>query len=317
MATILEKLTVFIHPPARVSVHEMLAPNAAVEAAWIREIESASGERAHAVCVIAEGGGDPPLCAAAAKAFGERFVLNPSDAGAETLAEIARDFDRACVKRGVYGQVSVYELWSSANARRWSAGLRAELARRGLAIDPARTEMQTFGNWTGCHHKYTNFLATYLGFSRPARIRAEPEVCGNKGLPMKPARLARTAVLDHNVVLTVFERPDGCPMAQFWDGLRPVYEPPHVAEVELDPAGISLYAFPSNSSVPVQSGSAFTARGFVMDVGDGAQPAYGTVVGEVVGKSGHVPLERFAEAMLHAAIQPREHARPIYYSVEI
>lgn len=316
MAITLEKLSVFIHPPARVSVHEMLGPNPAVEQAWIREIESAAGDRAHAICVIAEGDGDPVLCAAATKALGERCIVSPSDAGAETMAEIARDFDRACARRGVYGQVSVYELWSSANARRWSAGLGAELTRRGLAIDPALTEMQTFGNWTGCHHKYTNFLAAYLGFSRPARIRAEPEVCGNKGLPMKPARLARVAVLDRGVVLTVFERPDGCPMAQFWDGLRPVYEPPHLAEVELDPARISLYAFPSNSAVPVQSGSAFTSRGFVMDVGDGAQPAYGTVVGEVVGKSGHVPLEEFSEAMLRATVRPRPSARPVYYSIE-
>ena len=119
-------------------------------------------------------------------------------------------------------------------ARRWCEGLKRTLAQRGYSLAGEDLTLETFGSWSGCHHKYSNFFAAYLGARRPALRHAETDLCTHKGMPMDVAEFVECVELARHVLLFIFRREDGLPMAQFWDGLRPVWEPTHTASVAID-----------------------------------------------------------------------------------
>jgi hypothetical protein len=227
---------------------------------------------------------------------------------------LARDLERTFRGRGNHGEWNHYELWSSNNARRWTEGFKKGLARNGYAYDPKKVTMETFGNWTGCHHKYSNFMARYLGLTKPALIHAEPSLSTLKGFPHKVAEYLECIPMDRHVLLLLFRAEDGCPMAQYWDGLRAVWEPPHTATVTKYPKRVELFTFPTNSLIPVSGATRKLRHGFVADVGDGTHSAYTTIVGR--GKT-DADLRAFRDALASATIAPRDDKRDVYYAVEV
>lgn len=119
--------------------------------------------------------------------------------------------------------------------------------------------------------------------------------------------------MDRHVWLALFRREDGLPMAQFWDGLRPVWEPPHTARVTMDPGKVDLFTFSPNSLIPVEGASKQLPDGFVADVGDGTHPAFTTVVGR---SSKDGDFEELRAALLGAQIKPRYEKRRVSLAVE-
>ena len=313
----IRKVYLFMHPPSRLSQRNLLKPNLPVEEHWKRLVQERAGEGDSAVCIVQGGAGDPGLVESGRAAFGDRCVVDPRDDSAETKVILADDLDRTFGRRGNHGEWNHYEVWSSNNARRWVEGLKKNLAQRAFCLDTDGVEMETFGNWTGCHHKYSNFMATYMGLSAPANKHAEPELSTLKGFPMHVGEFIECIRLDAHVLLYLFRREDGCPMAQFWDGLRPVWEPPHTAEVRLAPDKVELFTFSTNSLIPVNGASRLTPEGFVADVGDGAHPAFTTIVGcRTTREDVHVDYETFRTALVNAEIAPRERSSGVFYAVE-
>lgn len=174
--------------------------------------------------------------------------------------------------------------------------------------------METLGNWSGCHHKYSNFMAVYLEMQRPALIHAEPTMCSLKNVPMPARELVAMDALPEHIWLALFRREDGVPMAQFWDGLRPVWRPPHLAYVKLKPSRVNLFNFSPNAFISCAGGAEKLADGFRADVGDGAHSAFTTIVGRS-GKDSDV--EELHAALKNAAIEPRRKKRNVYLAVEI
>lgn len=316
MPTTLSRLSLFLHAPAKTPARELLKVDAGVQRNWCARVEVAGADDAHAVCVIQGSGGDTSLVDTARVHLGERCVIDPDDDGEATRLQLADDMSRTFAGRGSHGEWNPYELWSSNNARRWCAGLQAQLAERGLGLSDS-TEVETYGNWTGCHHKYTNFMARYLDRPHPALIHAEPELCTLKDFPMPVVELVESARLAHGVLLFLFRREDGAPLAQLWDGLRAVWEPPHAARVALDPAGVDLFTMSPNAYILPQGHSRKETDGFVVDVGDGAHPAYTTIVGSRVGSREQVDYDTFREALCAACVEPRSDRVTVFNRVEI
>ena len=306
-------VVMFVHPPVTYSMNKLLKPAPEIHERLYALVEEKAKDPATALCILQSSRGDKPLVERGTRAFGGRCVVDPNDNAEATRVLTADDANRACSRRGNHGEWVNYELWSSNNARRWAEGFKKTLAERGYALDTDALTMETFGSWSGCHHKYSNFMAAYLGLKQPAEIHAEMEYCTHKGMPMDVAEFVETTVLDRHVVLALFRREDGCPMAQFWDGLRPFHERPHLATVAFPPGEVDLYAFSPNSLIPVESDSRKRKDGFVADVGDGCRPVFTTIVGHS-GKDADV--ERFCAAMRAAVISPVEGPPGVYYAVE-
>ena len=307
-------LVVFIHPPVTYSYHRLLEPAPKVSAACTQLAVEKSQDKTTAVCVLQSSKGDKPLVEAMQQAYGERCVVDPNDNSEATRAVLADDASRAFSKRGNHGEWNAYELWTSGNARRWVAGLKRILGERGYALDTEALTMETFGSWSGCHHKYSNFMAAYLGLKAPALLHAAPEYCTHKGWPMVVTAFDECIELDRHVLLFLMRRADGCPMAQYWDGLRPFYERAHTATVTFPQDAVDLFSFTPNSLIQYEGDSRKTGNGFIADVGDGCRPAFTTIVG----KSPQAEdIAAFREALANAVIAPRPGPAQVMYAVEV
>jgi hypothetical protein len=307
-------ILLFMHPPVTYSYHKLLRPAPQIAKRWHALLAERAEEETTAVCIVQSSRGDKPLVEIAQQLFGDRCIIDPSDKSDKTMVLAAGDMNRAFGKRGNHGEWNIYELWSSNNARYWVEGLKQQFAQRGFTYDPATLTMETFGSWSGCHHKYSNFMAAYLGMTKPATIHGEPELCTLKDFPMDVGEFVESVVLDRHVLMTLFRRTDGLPMAQFWDGLRPVYEPPHTATIDIPPGDVELFLFSPNSLIPAVGDSRKLPRGVVADVGDGCRPAFTTVVGR---HHGDAKFQAFRDAMIHADITPIDPPRQVSYSVEV
>jgi len=310
----IKHLILFIHPPVTYSYHKLLEPAPEIAANCRDLMASKTDDAGAAVCIVQSAKGDKPLVEVAQERFGDRCVVDPRDNSVETLAMLAQDADRAFGGRGNHGEWNIYELWSSNNARRWVEGLKDDLGKRGYSIEAEDLTVETFGSWSGCHHKYSNFMTTYLDARKPATVHAEADLCTLKGMPMEVGQFVECVPLGRHVLLFLFLRTDGCPMAQFWDGLRPVWERPHTAKVVLDPADVDLFNFSPNSLIPVDGVARKTRDGFIADVGDGCHPAFTTIVGH--GRS-DTAIDAFRSAMCNAVIAQREGHSGVMCAVEV
>lgn len=311
------KLLLFIHAPAKLPARELLKINAPVQQAWCRILEQAGPEQGTIACIIQGGGSDTSLVDTGREHLGYRCIVDPEDQGTETLLLLAEDMKRGYRNRGTHGEWGHYELWSSSNARHWAEGLKREMRDRSLEFDPRHVSVETFGNWTGCHHKYSNYLACYLGLGKPALVHAELELCTLKDFPFPPQQYLEHASMDRGVQLFLFAREDGCPMAQFWDGLRPVWEPPHTAEIDVDPDRVDLFTLSPNAFIQPEGRSAKLSDRVIADVGDGAHPAFTTLVGGRMARAGAVSVDEFAEAVKGARIAPRQDRTGVYSRFEV
>ena len=181
--------------------------------------------------------------------FGERCILDPSDTGPATQALIAGDMQRAFSRRGRFTEWTPYEMWSSCMARKWTEGLRLALDQRGFLWTPETLQVVCWGQaWDGCLAKYSMMMPRYLGVERTPDVRAELSPLA--GAP-RPGRFVERVRLERHVSLYLFEGADGRPTGQFFDGLRAIWEPPHVALIDADPRELELAHSSPNERQPL------------------------------------------------------------------
>jgi len=255
------------------------------------------GDPETAICFLSSGEASLAVAELARKSFGDRCIVDPRDDGPETRNLMLRDLQVAFRDRGMNGEWEPYEMWTSTNARRWSEGLKAELATRGLALDPARARIIACGRaWDGCLAKYSAFMSRYLGLSRAAEMI--PALSPDAGSPLGGAFRERVP-LDRHVMLYLFETADGRPYGQFFDGLRGVAEPPHVAAIDIDRSRVKLMTLnPQGSMRPQPVVNVLASGPLLVDVADGCRPVFTTVVGSGIGYAD------FKAALVAARIEP-------------
>lgn len=306
----IERLYLFIHPPAHHSYRELMKPDMLVEEKWKNFVVEKSQDEKTLICIIDESLRDKELVSLSQQCFGERCIVNPYDDSPDTILLISQDLERTFNVRGNHEEWLPYEMWSSNNARKWAEGLKKEMKERRCSFNPEQVEVESFGNWTGCYHKYSNFMGKYLGLSNPIKKHPEPEFSSLLHFPMEVQQFVEHIPLDHYVQLFLFKRKDGCPMAQFFDGLRGVWELPHIATVEINPQKIEMFTFPPNSFIKVNGASRILEDGFIADVGDGCHPAFTTIIGK------EIDFDKFRSALAKAKISDLDNRCRIYYSVE-
>lgn len=309
----IKHILLFMHPPAQYSMYRLLKPAPVVEKNWKKALAENGPNETSLACIVHGNKKDQELEDAALEHFGDRCIVNPRDNSEATRVLLAGDLDRTFAGRGNHGEWNPYEVWSSNNARRWVEGLKRRLSEKGYTYDPATLTMETFGNWSGCHHKYSNFMPTYLGMKSPAWIHAETELCSLKSVPMPVSEFVELKAMERHVWLAIFRRQDGVPMAQFWDGLRPVWAPTHTARVSINPNSVDLYSFSPNSLIPVNGASKKLKDGLIADVGDGTHPAFSTIVGH---SSKDADFDELRTALVNAEIRPRDNKRKVSVAVE-
>ena len=302
----LNRLLLFIHPPAHSLLSLGSKPQPHRDAQWLRIVEEECASEDTAVLILPTHHGDEELIAAAQNGFGERCFVEPSDNGEETKLLLADDMLKMMSLRGRFNEWIPYELWSSNNARRWAEGMKREMVERGLQLDLEATETRAFGNWTGCNIKYSTFMPRYLDLARPA-LRDPVE----ENFPLPVREYVETVGLDAHVQLYLFIHEDGRPMAQFVEGIRAVWEPPHVCTVKIDPAKIELHfntpnAFVGPPTAPLQA-TRMLDDGFVADASDGCRPAQATVVGQ------NLTYDEFRNALAAADVSDHKGSTGVQY----
>lgn len=296
----LAKLFLFVHPmPYRASaVKEYMAK-------WTQLIRSEAPKEENAICLFS----NPPhgmedLRALARKQFGERCFIDPDDNSNETKLLMAEDLQRTLSSRGRYTEWIPYEIFTSNFARRWAEGLKRAFKAFGYTYDSDLAVVSCGQQWGGCLTKYSMFVAKYLGVCKTPDVRAD--LSPDAAFPLKAKFIERIA-LDRHVCLFLFETPAGRWVGQFTDGLRAVWEPPHIAVVKIDPSKVETCTTSPNAYIKVRERAKFTRDGIVADVMDGCNPANTTIL------SHGIDYNEFKDALAKARIEPREERCRVLY----
>lgn len=264
---------------------------------WRELFTREAANPANAICMLSSGTASLGVAEEAKKAFGDRCFIDPNDDSIDTRMLIVRDLQNAFGQRGMNGEWTPYEMWTATNARRWSEGLKGEFRDRGLAYDPATMRIVACGRaWGGCLAKYPPFMSRYLGLEHGAEIRAD--LSPHAGFPVG-ATFRECVPLDRHVLLFLFVTADGRPMAQFFDGLRGVADPPHVATIPLDASQVELLSVTPNATQAVQRvANPLASDSLMIDVCDGCRPVLTTVLGR------RIDYAAFRAAVVKATITP-------------
>lgn len=275
---------------------------------WSEFLRAEARDERCALCLLTNRArGVDRLRAIAEELFGSRSIVDPSDESAETVRLMGEDLRRTLGGRGSHAGWIPYEIWTSNNARTWCEGLKRELAARGFGYDEGSLEVTAFGQqWQGCLTKYSLFMAAYLGLRRPAEQR--PDLSPGAGFPLD-ATWKESHPLAHHVLLHLFETADGRPMAQLTDGLRPVWELPHRANVAIPPSEADLVSWSPNAYIQAGGEAANLADGVVMDVGDGCHGDFSTLIGR------GTDFGRFRSALLGAHVEDVPRRAGVYHAI--
>jgi hypothetical protein len=266
---------------------------------WRQLLEKESANPHSAVCIISDGHPDTaPLVEIADKLFGNRFLNDPRDESDETAIQVSSDLDKMFHERGWNDQWVPYEFWSSRNVRRNAMGILKMMRKQGLEFDPTTLKLVAAGQqWSGCMAKYPMFVGQYMGLKQTPRVRGD--LCPEAGYPHK-ANFQECIELDRHVHLFLFKMPDGRPMAQLTDGMRAIWEHPHVAVLPAE-AGrfLDITVDTPNANVrPDERAIRRRADGSLeVDVGDGVRPVNVTVFGH------DITYEAFRDLMKQAVIR--------------
>lgn len=275
-------------------------------AKWKDLIAAEGGKEDHAIWIITSGEDSLALARFAQEHFGDRAFIDPSDDSPTTQILIAEDLQRTLSERGYIDGWAPYEMQANVLARKWAEGFKNEVRERGYSYDPETLQLIACGQqWIGCLTKYVVFMSVHLKLANPAEVR--PDLSPYAGFPLR-VTFRECVKMDRNVLLFLFETADHRPVAQFVDGLRAVWEPPHVAVVPLDANTVDILCTQPNAyqpATPYQTGSVNNDN-LVVDVADGSRPVISTVVAR------NSDYSKFKAAMSKSKIVPLRYATKTY-----
>jgi hypothetical protein len=235
--------------------------------------------------------------------FEARCVMPDSNLCSEPDIKIllAEDLQETLKRRGSYRQWIPYEMWSSVNARIWSEDFRRKLRNQGYHFDPETVEFESCGaSWGGCVTKYSVFMGRYLELSNPIKPNAELSLIPlRKGYPPRKSKFIERIAMEHHVWLFLFEGEAGGPVAQFLDGLRGIWEFPHVVTVSIDPQKVDVEASSPNANIELEGEIEILEDEVIVDVGDGCHPSVTTLIGK------DISFGEFKETLVKAKISDR------------
>lgn len=288
------RLVLFVHPIARsAAVTRDFMPR------WEQFIAQEAQNPATALCIlVVDLPGATELNAMGERYFGERCVIDPFDYGNATKVLIADDLQRLLRGRGMRDEWAPQEIWSSYVARRWSEGLKKRLGERGYGLAAEPLEVIACGReWGGCLTKYPMLMTRYLGATRAPRVRVD--LSPYAGMPYQGTFCEHIA-LDRHVQLYLFTTPGGRPFAHYVDGLRAIWEAPHMAVISANADAIETVIAPLGRDMPFRTdGVARVGDHLHVDVIDGCRPARVTLFAR------GLAFDDFRQTLAAARIEPK------------
>ncbi len=313
----LKKIFLFVHLPVSSNpVSGVLHPAkylSSLYEKWRQLIVEEGRDEEKGICILISDKDDPKekeFGDFALKHFGARgVVVDPDYKDPEVMVLLAQDLEQTFRNRGAYEQWIPYELWSSMNARFWAEGFKKRLAIQGYSFDPTTVEFESCGEaWDGCLAKYTSFMGRYLGLSKP--IERIVELCPLTNF-LREANFVECVAIDHHVRLFLFGGKYGRPVAQFFDGMRGVWEKPHIVTVAIDPKKVSIITTSPNLYVKVRSATKILENKVIVDVGDGCHPAITTLIGK------NTSFDEFKAALTTGKVTDKEEPLPIAPAIDV
>ena len=297
----LSKLWLLVHPVPRTA--EMVRD---LFGKWEEVFAQDGRDEQTGICIMPN---HPPenaqLRDMASRHFGDRCFIDPQDDSDATRLILAEDLRRVLAQRGNKTEWLPYEIWTSNMARAVAEGLKKEMAAAGYEYDPEDLVVHALGAaWQGCLTKYANFVTRYLDAAH--RVQVHPELSVTPGAPMQ-ATFVEMHPMPRHVWLYLFKTDKGYPMAQFADGLRAVWEPPHAVRLAMDAKKVELVNASPNSYIQAKGAAEMHADSLVMDVGDGCHGAFSVLIGRWLG------FDELKSAALDGEVFARDDRCRIYY----
>ncbi len=125
--------------------------------------------------------------------------------------------------------------WMSAKA--WARDLCEQFEVNGLAFDPATVKAEAFGgDWSYCAGSYPVQIGRALGLASPIERRFDLINPSEGPLLMRSTLVDQNLPMPANIRLFIWDYADSEGsryVAQFWEGLRGIMDPPHQVSVEI------------------------------------------------------------------------------------
>lgn len=210
------------------------------------------------------------------------------------------------VARGIRGcPVPAVEVSAWGRSKAWALDLLSQLGERGHAFDPATVQVLALGeNWVGCGATFPIHMGRALGLSRPIERRFDWINPDWSPMLMQSEVVDQDLEMAGHVRLFIHKTTDAGPtygryVAQFWEGLRGLADPPHAVEVEFPPGSVmecDLIGWPTCRSRGLIEYPRHHFHGpMTMDAGCGAHTTHHATVAMAASE---LPLEEFRAALL-------------------
>ena len=230
--------------------------------------------------------------------------------GPEFVEGLEQDRRLAEERRGCPVPQTEFSAWGRSKA--WALDLNAQLHERGYHFDPEDVEMLALGeNWLGCGATFPIHMGRAFGLARPIERRFDWMNPDWSPMLMGAVAVDQNLALPEHVRLFIFRTASAGPtygryVAQYWEGMRGIVDPPRVVEVdftaetvvECDALGWPLCRARGLIEYP----QLFFHGPMTMHVGSGAHtPHYSTVAMA----SDRISLEEFRAALLAGTVRPK------------
>ena len=187
----------------------------------------------------------------ARKHFGSRCVVcrlendfdqNCRVLGPDFVAGLEEDRRVAVENRGCEVPDTEFSAWGRSKA--WAIDLATQLANQGYMFDTADVEFLCLGeNWVGCGATFPIHMGRAFGLTRPIERRFDWMNPDWSPMLMDAEIVDQNLEMPEHIRLFIHQTADLAPtygrfVAQFWEGMRGIMDPPHVVEVDFPPASV-------------------------------------------------------------------------------
>ena len=255
---------------------------------------------------------NPELVDLARRHFGPRCVVCRLDndfeqncrvLGPQFVRDLEEDRRIAVARRG--GAVPDIEFSAWGRSKAWALDLREQLHEQGYTFDPAAVEFLALGeNWVGCGATFPIHMGRAFGLAQPIERRFDWMNPDWSPMLMDATVVDQNLPMPGHIRLFIFKTADQGPtygryVAQYWEGLRGIMEPPHSVEVDFPPATVmesDLIGWPLCRARGLIEYPQHHFHGkMTLQVGCGAHTTHGATVAMAAGK---LSLEEFRRSLL-------------------
>ena len=162
--------------------------------------------------------------------------------GPEFVQGLEEDVQRARDSRGE--EIPDVEVSAWGRSKAWTIDLTRQLQENGYTFDPANVEILALGeNWVGCGASFPIHMGSALGVAHPIIRRFDWMNPDWSPMLLHSTVVEQNLPMAEHVRLFIHKTAEAGPtygryIAQFWEGMRSIVDPPRSVEVEFPPESV-------------------------------------------------------------------------------